>query len=312
MHQAHGPRRRTLWLFVGIVFLLGVSGGLLLTWGVWPVDYFDTDPVDLRAELKQDYLVLIGSSFAVEDDLEHARQRLSWLGFNDEDASRVLIGLTKRYVEGGGNVAVVRGLSKLAYGLGVRDSQILVYVVTPTATVTPTPTATSTPTITMTPTDTPLAPTLLATPSATSDSRPTARPATDTPTPTATPVPVPAYQVVSKSFACKPLPDVAGGVGVLEVHVEEAGGSPQAGVALSIAWGDELDVFFSGLKPDKGAGYADFTLQPGARYVLRVDDNQSEPVAISLRDGECAHAAETQPVPVWQVVFRKRETNDGG
>jgi len=206
---------------------------------------------------------------------------------------------------------VGRGLAKLAYGLGVRDSQILVYVVTPTATVTPTPTATSTPTITMTPTDTPLAPVLSATTSAPAEGTPTARSATNTPIPTATPTPVPAYQVAGRTFACKSVAGAAGGTGLLEVQVEEDG-APQAGVALSISWGDDQDVFFTGLKPAEGVGFADFVLRPGTRYVLKVDDDQSEPVALSLRDGECDSDTDERQVPVWRVVFRKRGTADAG
>lgn len=129
---------------------------------------------------------------------------------------------------------------------------------------------------------------------------------TPTHTATPTPLPLPPYAVADKLFSCR-IAEWVGKTGLAEVRVEGADGKPRAGVALSVVWDDKEDLFFTGLKPDQEPGYADFEMQPGQEYVLAVDGQQSEPVAISFRDEDCAAEASEQVRPVWQVVFRARE-----
>ena len=64
-------------LFVGVA--TGLALGLTLTWVVWPVQYYDTDPVDLRLEHKEDYIALVGAAYAVDGDLARAEARLNKL-----------------------------------------------------------------------------------------------------------------------------------------------------------------------------------------------------------------------------------------
>jgi hypothetical protein len=37
-----------------------------------------------------------------------------------------------------------------------------------------------------------------------------------------------------------------------------------------VAWEGGSDAFFTGLAPELGLGYADFEMQPGLSYILRV------------------------------------------
>jgi hypothetical protein len=282
--------------------LLGVAFGLVLTWAIWPVEYYDTDPVDLRPDLKREYLLLISSSHSVEDDLERTRRRLGWLGFgNDDDASRALVGLAEKYAESAAGAATTRRLSRLAYALGARDSQVLVYVITPTPTVTATPTSTATPTVTMTPSATPLLPTIA--PTSTAITKTQVTPEVQA---TATATPLPPYEVYDKSFSCQTMEHPDAGRGLLKVRVEDADGRPQAGVALSITWADDEDTFFTGLQPGEGPGYADFVMQPGLKYSLSIDRDESDPVAITFRGTDCVSGT-VQGLPVWQVLFRGRD-----
>jgi len=289
---------------------LGLASGLLLTWEIWPVEYFDTDPVDLRAELKQEYLLLISSSYALTEDWDQMQKRLGWLGFDDETASRALAGLTKKYATSGTDMTWVRSLAKLAYALGARDSQVMVFVITPTPTVTPTPTDTATPTATPTATHTPLIPTLPPTATATPIegdlSETPAIAAAPTHTATATPtITLPIYKAAETLFSCRQVGQ-AGKSGLLEVRVEGKDGQEQPGVALSVVWDDNQDTFYTGLKPEQGIGYADFEMQPGQEYTLAVVDRASEPVTLSFRDEDCAGQTSEPTLPVWQVVFRAR------
>lgn len=293
---------RALWLAVACCVLLGVACGLALTWAVWPVDYYDTDPVDLRPDLKREYLLLISSSHSIEDDLERTRQRLGWLGFgNDDDAAGALTGLAEKYAESGAGAATIRRLSRLAYALGARDSRVLVYVITPTPTVTATPTSTPTPTVTMTPTATPLLPTIAPTSTAITKTQ-----VTPVVQPTATATPLPPYEVYDKSFSCRRVEHPDAGLGLLEVQVEDDEGSPRPGVALSITWADQEDTFFTGLQPGEGPGHADFAMQPGLEYSLSIDRDESDPVAITFNDQDCISDT-VQGLAVWRVVFRGRD-----
>ncbi len=306
----------TLWVALGVALLLGLAVGLALTWGVWPVQYYDTDPVDLRAELKQDELVLISASYAWNEDLGRAQRRLIWLGFSEEEAARSLTTLVHRYSKSE-DATTVRSLSKLAYALGARDNQVLVFIVTPTPTITMTPMPTAMPTRTpVRPTTAPSAtPTVSATPqgrtpshAATVTATVTASPtATETPAQTATPTETAepmAYRVSRKQFQCRVVEGLPKGEGLLEVRVRDASGKPLPGKVLSISSSGGDDQFFTGLKPDEGLDYADFQMQPGWNYALTAE-HQSQPVNISFRDEDCITDSVAGAVPVWEVVFQR-------
>ncbi len=68
-------------LVLGI--LLGLGLGVLIGWVIYPVEYVDTPPNALRADYKDEYLLLIASAYAADHNLEHARQRLATLGYPD-------------------------------------------------------------------------------------------------------------------------------------------------------------------------------------------------------------------------------------
>jgi len=186
--------------------VVGLLFGALVGWVIWPVQYTDTDPVDLRPEHKDDYVIMVSAAYALDGDLGKAEARLAELEV--DDVSQVVADLASRYINIGAAMVDVRNLVQLADALGSSDRAMLDYIATPTTTLTPTvtdtptwtPTSTSTatPTPTGTPTSPPPTPTFtLPPPTATS----TPRPPTSTPRPpTATPVP----QQSSASLATEP------------------------------------------------------------------------------------------------------------
>jgi hypothetical protein len=175
--------------------VVGLLFGALVGWAIWPVQYTDTDPVDLRPEHKDDYVVMVSAAYALDGNLGKAGARLAKL--EGDDVGQVVADLASRYISIGASLVDIRNLVQLADALGSSDNAMLNYIATstptPTSTVTNTPTwtPTSTPTATPTPTDTPTSPPPTPTftpqpPTAT----PTPRPPTPTPPPpTATPVP---------------------------------------------------------------------------------------------------------------------------
>ncbi len=182
---------------------LGLGVGILIGWGIWPVEYYDTDPVDLKEEHKEDYIVLVSAAYALNGDLDEAEQRLAKL--EEEDIGRVVAGLAEKYLQRDEEGVATRNLVMLADALGSSTEAMVAYLATPTHTLvptftpTPTETATATPTETSTivPTDTPTATSTRMLPTATPvppsptplppTPTPTTLPATPTPTATSTP-----------------------------------------------------------------------------------------------------------------------------
>ncbi len=178
---------------------LGVGLGILIGWGLWPVEYYDTDPVDLKAEHKEEYILLVSATYALNGDLDQANERLAKL--EEEDIAQVVADLAQKCLQRGEDITTTRNLVMLADALGSSTEAMLAYVATPTRTLEPTFTPTPTETPTQAPTETAVPPTptetaMPPTPTA------TAVPPTSTPqpaTPTSTPVPPTSTPVAAAS-----------------------------------------------------------------------------------------------------------------
>lgn len=180
-------------VLVGVA--LGLGLGFLIGWGLWPVEYYDTDPVDLKTAHKEEYIVLASATYALNGDLDQAKERLAKL--EEEDIGRVVADLARQYLQRGEDTTTTRNLVMLADALGSSTEAMLAYVATPTlaptftATPTETPTQTPTETATAVPSATPAPPTPTDTPNPPTATLTTVPP-TSTPqaaTPTATTVP---------------------------------------------------------------------------------------------------------------------------
>ncbi len=190
-----------------------------------------------------------------------------------------------------------RSLALLAYGLGVEDVALLPYVQTPTATVTPTSEPTITPTSTEpvpedTPTPTEPPPTVTA----------TEAPPTATPTPTLTPVAatgeVGFHLVEQLDLGC----GTDWGDNYILVYVQDENGRGLSGVQILVSGPEGEDYFFTGLKPEVDAGFADFLVAAPGTYSVEVVDGASHVAeGITFADG-CP--AET-PYHAWRVTFRR-------
>ncbi len=75
-----------------IVALLSCFVGSLIGWGVYPVDYADTDPWDMRERHQEAYVVMLADSYQTHRDLEQVQERLgAWdIGQVQEVAKRVM------------------------------------------------------------------------------------------------------------------------------------------------------------------------------------------------------------------------------
>jgi hypothetical protein len=106
-------------LFIGGA-LLGIGLGLVVGWLLWPVSYTDTDVYDLRADYRDDFVVMVGALNALEQDAAKARQLLELL--SDPSAPRpieaIVVDVAERYIARGANPADIGYLVRLAESLG--------------------------------------------------------------------------------------------------------------------------------------------------------------------------------------------------
>lgn len=288
-------RRGPWYLVTGLI--LGVVLGLAYAWGVQPVQYVDTSPASLRSDFQDQYRALIALAYQSNGDLVRAKARLELL--KDPDLFRALSEQAQRTLAEGRSLDEARALGMLALALGQEaPGPAVVITLPPTPTLTntsthtpsPSPQPSQTPIPTPTATSTPLPPT--SAPSAT-EAAASAQPATFTaaavtstpPTPTETPIPRPTstltptrtptltpggpFALTSRERVCASKlasPQI-------QVQAKDSQGQPLAGVLVIVTWQGGEERFYTGLKVEKGPGYADFTMQPGITYSLRLGEN---------------------------------------
>ena len=332
MIRARGHRSQTWGLPVALVVGIGVglAAGLIVSWGIWPVEYVDVAPDSLRPAHRDEYLVLIGQSYALDGNLALAQARLTGLGELEEMGAQVAT-LAERFAFERERIGAIQALTMLAYDLGHQRATLAAYLpgTTPFATWTPWPTATPTPmptptttftptsvpteTPTLDPTETPTATptqtravqeTITVSPTQTAPSSPqptrtrtpTPRPtntAVPTRTPTITPVPEPRFRLEEQRQTCGAVS------GQLAVMVLDADGRQMPNVELIVRWEGGDDRFFTGLKPDIGAGYADFAMEKAKTYqvvVVGLESDVAQEIVADVCEGD--HLAS------WEIVFQ--------
>jgi hypothetical protein len=166
--------------------VIGVLFGLGLSRILWPAPVAPPlpppSPTDVQPEAtpspvavvetsrtRDEAVVMVGALYALDGDLERARERLIALGLDDPAAT--VAGLALRHASAG-NRQLAIDLATLAAALGQKQDELLAYIATATPTDTPKPTPTYTPV----PSNTP-APTATPMPSSTPSRTPTAAPA---------------------------------------------------------------------------------------------------------------------------------------
>lgn len=70
--------KRVLATLVGLV--IGLALGGVIGWVLWPVQYYDTDLPDLRAEHKVLYAQMVSEQWELTGDLAQARAAVALLG----------------------------------------------------------------------------------------------------------------------------------------------------------------------------------------------------------------------------------------
>jgi hypothetical protein len=297
---APGERRRLpRWLYPLLGIALGLAIGLFYTWVVNPVQFYNTDPVDLRPMHKETWIQLVAAAYRQDGNLDRALSRLA--GLKDPLIGQTVADITERAIQSGKPAPRIRALAALADALGARTDPMMIYLATPEATLfytatplppTPTFAPTSTPTGTPTPTATP---TRMPTTAPTASASPTTRP-TRTLQPTATQIPP--YYVEVRRRICTDEREVPR----IEVIVQTKDSAGIPGVEIWVTWAGGVDRFFTGLKPDLGLGYADFDMTPGSEYALSVGDPNLQ-ILSGLRVETCLPGEGDADYASWQIVI---------
>jgi hypothetical protein len=95
--------------------------------------------------------------------------------------------------------------------------------------------------------------------------------------------------------------DVTLGAPVFQIEALDRFNAPVSGVPVIVSWPDGEERFFTGLKSEKGAGYADFTPDPGVLYSIRLGENGT-PVS-NLAAVMCPRASGAPTWGAWLLRF---------
>jgi len=258
-------RQPPLYLITGIV--LGLLAGLLAAYVILPVRYANTSPSTLSSAQKDIYRALVGRAYLYEADSGRAFSRLTLL--QDVDPKAVLVAQSQQMLAANGDAEAAQGLGLLAVGQAITPLPGPTEAAEP-ATVTPTPTPDPPKAGTAETSATPAQAETKAATATVTPTQPTATPfATFTPRAQATPKPTQGAPYVKTDQ--KPVCDAnaEGPLLMVEVYDSAGNGVPGVKVEISLPNGGSTD-FYTGLYPEIDEGYADYTMNAGDTYSLRV------------------------------------------
>lgn len=252
--------RRVPWDIL-LALLVGLGVGLVYAWLISPLRVTNADPIALRADFKERYRSAIAASYAATGNLPRAEARLALLG--DADPMEALNAQAQRMLADDETFEQADEVAALAVALenGSGDLRTsaptqVVEEVEIVATDTVAPPATD---IQVIATETPEPTQPIETESVI---------VTATPRPTQTPPPTlgaPFALTAQDSICDTNFPD-----GLLQVMVLNSNRRQMPGMEIIISWEGGEEQFFTGLKPELGNGYADYTMTPDIVYTVQL------------------------------------------
>jgi len=265
------------------IFLIGVAAGIGLglayAWLIDPVEFTTADPYHVDARYREAWLVMAAEAYLVGDDWDRTKARLDGLG--DPNLAHTAAALFERYSVNGPDPQS-RALAHLVERLDASavTAGMLVYLETP---ITPTPSVTPSP---------------ASIPPTRAPTRPAPTPTDTFPTLTPSATPRPEFAVVSSDSVCETSPPQ------IRVTVQDAEGRGLPGVDVWITWDGGADRFVTGLKPEFGAGFGDFDMQPDVSYRVGAGSQSTLALTGSLSAEPCATDAGARGQLSWDVVLQ--------
>ncbi len=252
---------------VVVGLLIGLAGGLIYTWFVAPVEYYDTYPPMLASTYRQDWIRMTTWAYGLGDDWERTETRL--MNLSHLEIASLAVDVLEQATTRGHDVEMLKRIARLASSYGAEGPGIAIYADGDVAAAAP-------------PADAPVSQTVTPT-AATPTPQPTPPP---TRAPTVTPTPATLrtspFRIITQTLSCDPMPAIAVSL-ELSRTVEIRGREEQEQVGLPmrqvwLTWEDGADRAITGFRPERGLGYADFQVEPGRRYNLYIDSPGGLPV----------------------------------
>jgi hypothetical protein len=244
MDQNRGNWYLLTGLFLGLVL------GILYSWVISPISQVDTHPNLLRDDYKDIYRSLISRAYRANINLPRAEARLELIG--DQEPALALAAQAQRFLAESEDNEMALILANLSSVLQIANK--------------PVPTI---PQLTSTPVPENSNGSNGNTNQNTDDSTPSPTNGRISP-PTPSPTDSPPFILQDSSPICDPTL----GESLIQVIATDGSGDGIPGVTLEISLGtDPTEVFFTGLKPELGLGYADFSAEPGLTYQLEIPES---------------------------------------
>jgi hypothetical protein len=289
-----GDRRGSWYLLTGAI--LGIAMGLVYSWVISPVKYVDAPPSALRADYKDDYRALVATAYLYSSDLVRAEYRLSEL--KDNESAQTLVLQAQRALVEGHPETEISALNILAKALNGGVTPETEYN-------TPIPGANLLPSMdeslsTLLPIDSTVSPTGTNAISPTlSEVLTSIEPSTTQPIWTDTPSPPheTSFVLQDRRLIC----NINQATPLIQVELLNAVGEPVPGVEIVVLWDGGEDHFFTGLKPELGIGYADFTMTPGVVYSVQLAGEDQ--VENNLTAAECIAEDDSHYWGSWYLIY---------
>ena len=274
----------TGWLLFSLV--IGLIGGLYYAWVVDPVVFTDASPARFSDRYREEYIILVSQSYAINQNWPLAQQRLAAL--EDPNIGETVNELLETAVRQNRPAPLLEQLAVVARNLGAQGQAVALFAPTlPPGTVQPTPT----PAIVTSPTNTP--------PPAATATNTVAPTPTGTATRPATATPQPNYRLTEQTRLCNDDEPVTR----IEVIVLDAFLNDSPGIEVEVTWQNGRDRFFTGFKPENGRGYADFEMSPDISYTVRLPDGSPEVSDLRLEECDSGFSGG------WQLTFQNLRNN---
>jgi len=87
----------------------------------------------------------------------------------------------------------------------------------------------------------------------------------------------------------------------IQVVVLDAAGEGVPNVLVRVIWDTGQDQFFTGLKPELGVGFGDFTIEPDTEYTVQL--SESDAIATGIRSEACADSSGGTHPGSWRLTF---------
>lgn len=267
-------------LLIGLI--IGIVGGLGYAWFLNPVQLVDVAPSQLPAEDQRAYILLISQAYMQDRRVDRAQARLQALGIRE--MGQVVAQQADDALARADAQNEIAALTALAQALGANPVAAEIF----SSTTQPTPIAGD------------------GSPTATFESMASITPTLDAPTvtatrviPTSTPTPV---RVIETDFNLIDLSaaqcDADSTPGLVEIYVEDAEGQGIPGLEIQVIWEGETDRFFTGLKPEIDAGYADFQMEPDTVYIISLVG-----LAEAVQNINSSLCQESGLMPSYRLIF---------